>query len=103
MFSIRCNSSDKIIKKSKKIRKKIERFINNYDREGIDFLSEKDDCKKFEKNIVTNAVNVVYAKKEIIYPATISKDIWNLEKQVVILIISDGEKRHYLGVKKLSA
>ena len=45
----------------------------------------------------------MYAKKEIIYPATISKDIWNCEKQVVILIISDGEKWHYLGVKKLSA
>ena len=29
---------------------KIKLFINKYNWEGINFPSEKDDCKKFEKN-----------------------------------------------------
>ena len=33
------------------------------------FPSEKDDQKKFEKNNVTVALNILYAKKQKIYPA----------------------------------
>ena len=40
---------------------KIKRFINKYKWEGINYPSEKDDWKKFEKNNVTIAVNVLYA------------------------------------------
>ena len=39
-------------------------FINNYNWAGINFPSEKNDWKKFEKNNVTIALNVLYAKKE---------------------------------------
>ena len=35
--------------------------------------SEKDNWKKCDKNIVTIALNVLYAKKEKIYPAYVSK------------------------------
>ena len=42
---------------------KIKPFINKFDWEGINFPSEKDDWKKFEKNNVTIAHNVLYAKK----------------------------------------
>ena len=54
----------------------------------------------------------MYAKKEEIYPAYVSKHNWNHEEQVILLMISNGQKRktitegwlwHYLGVKKLSA
>ena len=38
--------------------------INKYNREWINFQSEKDDWRTFEKNNVTTAVNVLYAKKE---------------------------------------
>ena len=38
-------------------------FINKYNWEGINFQWEKDGWKKFEKNIVTNSLNVLYAKK----------------------------------------
>ena len=48
-------------------------FINKYKWEGINFPSEKDDWKKFEKNKVTIAHNVLYAKKEKIYPASVLK------------------------------
>ena len=35
--------------------------------------SEKDNWKKCDKNIVTIALNVLYAKKEKIYPVFVSK------------------------------
>ena len=41
----------------------INPFINKYNQEGIHFPSEKDDWKKFEKNNLTIALNVSYAKK----------------------------------------
>ena len=43
---------------------KIKPFINKYSWEEINFPSEKDDRKKFEKSNVTIAFNVLYAKKE---------------------------------------
>ena len=43
-------------------------------------------------------------KKEKIYPAYVSKHNSNHEKEVNLLMISNGEKQwHYLEVKKLSA
>ena len=48
-------------------------FINKYNWEGNNFPSEKDDWKKFEKKNATIAVNVLYAEKEKIYPAYVSK------------------------------
>ena len=79
-------------------------FINKYTLEGINFPSEKDDWKKIEKNNVTIALNVLYAKKEKIYPTYISKHNSNREKQVILLMISNGEKLwYYLAVKNLSA
>ena len=82
---------------------KIKPFINKHSWEGINFSSEKDDWKKVEKNIVTNVLNVLYAKKEKVYPAYVSKYNSNCEKQVILLMISNGEKWHYLAVKEISA
>ena len=42
---------------------KIKPFINKYNWEGINFPSQKDDWRKFEKNNVTIALNVLHAKK----------------------------------------
>ena len=68
------------------------------------FPSEKDDQKKFEKNNVTVALNILYAKKQKIYPAYVSKYNSSHEKQVILLMNSNGEKQwHYIAVKKLSA
>ena len=72
---------------------KIKLLINKYNWEGISFSSEKDDWKKFEKNNVTIAGNVLYVKKEKIYPTYVSKNISNREKQVIILMIPNGEGR----------
>ena len=47
----------------------------------------------------------MYAKKEKIYPAYVSKHNSNREKQVILLVIANRERRrwHYLAVNKLSA
>ena len=47
--------------------------------------------------------NVLYAKKEKIYPAYVSKHNSNREKQGIVLMISNGEKWHCPAVKKLPA
>ena len=56
--------------KNKKIKKKYPQrttknkpFINKYNQERINFISEKDDLKKYEESNVTIALNVLYAKK----------------------------------------
>ena len=43
------------------------------------------------------ALHVLYAKKEKIYPTYISKYKSNCEKQVIILMISNGEKKMALS------
>ena len=61
-----------------------------------------DDWKKNEKNNLTIALNVLVVKKEKIYCAYVSKLNSNHEKQVISLMILNGEGWHYLAVKKLS-
>ena len=70
---------------------KIKPFIKKYNREGINYLLEKDDWKKFEKNNVTIALNVLYTKKEKVYLASVSNHNSNREKQVILLMISNRE------------
>ena len=45
----------------------------------------------------------MYAKKEKIYPAYVSKHNSNREKQVILLMIPNGEKWHYLAAIAVSA
>ena len=52
---------------------KIKPFKNKYNWKGINFPSEKDDWKKSEKINVTIVLNVLYAKKEKMYPTHVSK------------------------------
>ena len=41
---------------------KIKSFIGRYNWEGINYPSEKDDWKKYEKNNLAIVLNVLYAK-----------------------------------------
>ena len=52
------------IKKDLQTITKTKSFINKYNSKGINYPSEKDDSKKFGKNNVTIALNVLYAKNE---------------------------------------
>ena len=82
---------------------KIKPFIEKYNWKDIDFLSTSKDCKKFELNNEV-ALNILYVphgteKIEIAYK---SKHNLTREKQVILLMISNGENWHYLIVKNLS-
>ena len=87
------------IKKDPQRITKVKTFINKYKWEGINFPSEKDDWKKFEKNKVTIALNVLYVKNYKIYPAYVSKHHSNHEKQVILLMISNDKKKNGIIVQ----
>ena len=53
---------------------------------------------KIHKNNWAIALIVLYAKKENIYPAYVSKGKSNCKKQVILLMVRNGEGWHYLAV-----
>ena len=93
---------DKIDRNPQRI-SKIKPFIENYIWKDIDFPSRRKDWNKFElnNNIALNILYVPFNTKkiEIAY-----KSKYNLtrEKQIILLMISNGEKWHYFVVKSLS-
>ena len=57
--------------------------------------------KNLRRNNAKTALNILYAKKEKIYPAYIWKHNSNPEKQVILIMIPNREKLwHYLAAKK---
>ena len=93
---------DKIEKDSQRV-SKIKLFIEKYNLEDIDFPSTSKDWKKFECNneVALNILYVPYNTKQINI-ACKSKNNLTQENQIILLMISDGEKWHYLVVKNLS-
>ena len=85
---------------------KLKPYINQYNWKDIKFPSDKEDWKKFEQNNKEIALNVLFVphnKKEIELAYT-SKYNYKRKKQVILLMITDDDKRwHYLAVKSLSA
>ena len=79
-------------------------FIDQYNWNDIDFPSTTKDRKKFELNNESIALNILYVphKTTKIYLAYNSKHNITREKQVMLLMITDGEKWHYITVKRLS-
>ena len=93
---------DKIDRNPQRI-SKIKPFIEEYNWKDIDFPSTSKDWKKFELNN-EEALNILYVphntkKIEIVYK---SKHNLTREKQIILLMISNGENWHYLVVKSLS-
>ena len=106
MLLIRCDSGVKSWRNKKRSTRitRIKPFINKYNWKVINFPSEKDNWKKFEKNNRTIALNVLYAKKYIyILPMFCLKNITQIVKKKFLSMIPNGEGWHYLAVKKLSA
>ena len=93
---------DKIKKKTQRV-SKIKPFIEKYNWEDIDFPSTSKDSKKFECNneVALNILYVPYNTKKINI-AYKSKNNLTQESQIILLMISDGQKWHYLVVKNLS-
>ena len=71
----------KIWKHSKKTLK-AKPFIVKYYLEGTNYSSENDDWKKLEKNSLTITLNVLYAKKEKMYSAYVSKQTQSVENKL---------------------
>ena len=82
---------------------KIKPFIDQYTWKDIDFPAMCEDWKNFEYNneIALNILYVPHNTKKINI-AYKSKHNLTGEKQVILLMISNGEKWHYLTVKNLS-
>ena len=70
----------------------------------IDFPSNKKDWNEFEKNktIASNTLYVPHNTEEIRH-AYKSKHNLAGQNKVILLMIADGKKWHYLAVKRLSA
>ena len=80
-------------------------FTDQYNWKEIDFPTRFNSWKKFESNNKSIALNILYVPyntKEIRH-AYKSKYNLKRENHVILLMITDSEKWHYLPVKKLSA
>ena len=82
---------------------KIKPFIDQYNWKDIHFPAMSKDWKKFELNneIALNILYVPHNTKKI-HVAYKSKHNLTREKQIILLMISNSEKWHYLTVKNLS-
>ena len=84
---------------------KVKPFIDQYNWKDINFPSHVGDWKKFELNNKSFALTVLYVPEgeKTIRHAYKSKYNLTRENQVILLMISDGEKWDYLTVRSLSA
>ena len=91
------------IKKDLQRTSKIKPFINQYNWKEVD--RKRKDWKKFELNNKSIALNILFVpyNTEKIRLAYKSKYNFKCENQVILLMITDGKKWHYLVVKSLSA
>ena len=92
---------DKIKKDPQRI-SKIKPFIEQYNWKDIDFPSTSKDWKKYEANneISLSILYVLHNTKKI-HVAYKSRHNLTCDKQVILLMISNGEKWHYLTGKNL--
>ena len=90
---------DKIRKNPQRI-SKIKPFIDQYNWKDIDFPATSKDWKKFELNNAI-ALNILYVPHNTrkIHVAYKSKHNLTRENQIILLMITDGEKWHHLTVK----
>ena len=84
---------------------KIKSFIDQCNWKEIYFPSHSKDWRKSESNNKSIALNILYVPDNIeeIRHAYKSKYNLNCKNQVILLMITDGKKWHYLAVKSLSA
>ena len=83
----------------------IKPFIDLYNWKEIDFPPDNKDWKKFESNNKSIALNILYVRHNTKEIRHAYKSEYNLERenQVILLMITDGKKWHYLALKGLSA
>ena len=81
-------------------------YENQYKREGLELPVSIKKIEKFEKNNPGIAVNVLFSDKKSqmknIYTVRRSGHNVKCKKQVNLLMIVDGEERHYTAIKNIS-
>ena len=77
-------------------------YENQYNWKGLEFPVSIKKIDKFEKNNPDIAVNVLFSKKKNMYTARRSEPNVKCKKQVNLLMIADGENRHYTAFKNIS-
>ena len=95
-------------KRSRTIKKEyqiLNSLLTNITGKKYFFLSHQRDWKKFEENNKSISLNILYVSHNTkqIRLAYKSKYNHKCNNQVVLLMITDGEKWHYLAVRRLSA
>ena len=81
---------------------KIKPFINNLNWENINFPPEEQDYRTFEMNNKSIALYILQVNEQKISHFYKSEFNKTKEKQVILLVINDNEKQHYLAVKRLN-
>ena len=84
---------------------KLKPYINKYNWEGIDFPAGPKEWKKFERNNKTIALNILFIphNTKTIRVAYRSEYNNKRKKQVILLMITDGKKLHFLAITNLPA
>ena len=94
-----------IAKKTPEGISELKHYISKYNWKGIDFPAGPKDWVKFEKNNKTIALKVFYILRNTKAISVAYRSEYNnkRKKQVILLMISNGKKQHYLAVTNLSA
>ena len=92
-----------MIKKHPQKISKLKPYINQYNWKGIKFPSDKEDWKKFEQNNMEIALTIFVPHNKEICHEYISKYNHKRKNKVILLMITDGKRWHYLAVRHLSA
>ena len=83
---------------------KIKPFINNFNWENINFPPQEQDYQQFEMNNKSIALNILQVdNQEKVSHYYKSEHKKTRENKVILLILNDNGKQHYLAVKKLNA
>ena len=84
---------------------KLKPYINKYNWEGIEFPAGPKDWKKIDQNNKTIALNILYVPYNAKAIRATCKSEYNHKhkNQVILLMITDGNKRYYTAVSSLSA
>ena len=92
------------IKKDHRRISRLRPYENQHKWKGLEFPVSIKKIDKFEKNNPGIAVNVLFSKKknQNIYTASRSERNVKCKKQINLLMIVDGEKRHYTPIKNIS-
>ena len=79
--------------------------IKKYNWKGINFPAGSKEWQKFERNNDTITLNIFYVEHNTKKISVVYKSKYNnkRKKQVILLMIGDGEKYHYLAVTNFSA